>query len=105
MNPIVVTFNSNAGDTGFLEWLQDFYGASKGEGKDLASVEQVASNQNEIDLLPDCGDNDVAKHAEEVFVTYGFTGRGAVGFAEVDIGGVNKANNHGRPLRKTEDLC
>jgi len=50
---------------GVLQRLQGFDGAGKGAGENLAGM-------------------------EEVFVTFSFISRGAVGFTEVDVGGVNK---------------
>ena len=90
VNPVVVPFHGDAGDTGVLQGLEGFDGAGEGAGEDLAGMEQVAGDQDEIDLFGNGVGNDAAEHAEEVFVALGFTGRGAVGFAEVDVGGMEE---------------
>lgn len=84
----MVPLYGNTWDTGILQGLQGFDGAGKGTGQDLAGVKQVASNQDKIYLLGDGVGHNAAQHTEEVFVAFRFTGRGAVGFAEVDVGGV-----------------
>src|SRR6185369_12339203 len=93
VNPVVVPFHCDAGDTGVLQRLQGFDGAGKRAWKNLSGMEQVAGDQDEIHPFCDGVGHDAPEHAEEVFVTFGFTGRGAVGFAEVDVGGVDEANS------------
>jgi hypothetical protein len=94
MNPVVVTLHGDAGDSDVLQGLQGFDGAGKGAGQDLAGVEQVTADQDEIDLFGDGVGNNAAEHTEKVFVALGFTGRGAVCFAEMDVGGVEEFYFH-----------
>lgn len=86
----MIAFHGDTWDFCILQWLKGFNSASKGAGEDLAGVEQVAGNQDKIYLFGDGIRHNAAKHAKEVLVPFGFTGRGAVGFAEVDIGSVEK---------------
>jgi len=93
MNPVVVTFHGNTGDTGILQGLEGLDCTGKGTGEYLAGVEQVACYKDEINLLGNGIRHNTAKHTEKIFVSFGFTDRGAVCFAEVDVGGVDKSNN------------
>src|SRR5450631_2240944 len=102
MDPVVVAFDGNAGDSGVLQGLQGFDGAGKGTGKNLAGVEQVATDQNEIDLFGDGVRNDAAEHTEEIFVSFVFIGRGTVCFAEVDVGGVEEFDHPKNALKFTK---
>jgi len=86
----MITFHGDARDADVLQWLKGFDGAGEGAGNDLADVEQVSGDQDEIDLLADGVSHHVTKHAEEVLVAFGFACRGAVGFAQVNVGGVNE---------------
>jgi len=90
VNPVVIPFHGNAGDSGVFQRLQGLDGAGKGTGEDLAGVEEVTGNQDEIDLFGDSVCHDAAKHTKEIFIALGFIGSGAVGFAEVDVGGMEK---------------
>jgi len=54
MNPVVVSFDGDAGDSGVCERLRGFDGAGKVAGKDRAGVEQVTADQDEIDLFGNC---------------------------------------------------
>lgn len=92
MDPVVVTFHCDAGDAGVFQWLQGLDGAGEGAGEDLTGVEQVAGDEDKIDPLRDGGGHNAAEHAEEVIVAFGLTDGGAVGFAEVDVSGVEEFN-------------
>jgi len=94
VNPVVVPLDGDAGDRGVLQRLQGFDGAGKGAREDLAGVEQVTADQDEIDLFGNGIGNDAAEHTKEVFVALGFIGSGAVCFAEVDVGGVEEFDSH-----------
>jgi hypothetical protein len=90
MNPVVIALNGNAGDIGILQGLECFNGTGEGAGQDLTSVEQVTGNQDKIYLLGNGVGHNAAQHAEEVFVAFDFTGRGAVSFTEMDVSGVEE---------------
>lgn len=92
MNPVVVPLDGDAGDTGVFQRLQGFDGAGKGAGEDLAGMEQVAGDEDEIDFFGNCISNDAAEHTKEVFIALGFIGRSAVGLAEMDVSGMDKAS-------------
>lgn len=74
----------------FTQRLQGLDGAGKGAREDLAGVEQITADQDEIDLFGDGVGNDAAEGTKKVFVALGFIDSGAVCFAEVDIGGVEE---------------
>ncbi len=84
VNPVVVSFHGDAGDAGVLQRLEDFDGAGKGAGEDLAGVEEVAGDEDKIDLFADGIGNDAGECAEEVLVALVLSGDSTVGFAEVD---------------------
>lgn len=90
MNPVVIPFHCDTGDAGVLQWLQGFDGAGEGAGEDLAGVKQVTGDEDEIDPHGDGVGHDSAEHTEEVFVAFGLAAGGAIGFPEVDVGGVEK---------------
>jgi len=77
---------------GVLQRLQGFDGAGKSAGENLAGVEEVAGNENEINLYCKSDGNNAGEHAKEVSVALRFIGRGAVGFAEVDVGGMDESD-------------
>lgn len=95
MYPVVIAFYCDAGDTGIFQRLQGFNGAGECTGEDLASVEQVTCDQDEINLFRNGVSNDAAERAKEVFVSLGFVGSVAVCFAEMDVSGMEKFNSHG----------
>lgn len=85
----MVPFYGDAGDVGILQGLKGLDCSGEGAGEDLAGVEEITCYQDKIDLLGDGVDHDAAEHTEEIFVAFSLIGRGAVGFAKVDVGGVN----------------
>lgn len=94
VDPIVVPFHGDAGYAGVFQRLQGLNGPGKGTGEDLASVEEVAGDEDKIHLLGNGIRHNSAEHAEEVFVAFSLAGGGAIGFAEVDVGGVEKSKYH-----------
>jgi len=93
----MVSFHGYAGDAGVFQWLEDLDGAGEGAGEDLAGMEKVARDQDEINCPINCIGNDACEGVEKVFVTLVLSGGGTVGFAEVDVGGVDEADGHGGP--------
>src|SRR6266542_4117728 len=51
VNPVVIALHCDAGDAGVLQGLESFYGFGEGAGEDLAGVEEVACDEEEIDLV------------------------------------------------------
>ena len=89
----MVSLYGDAWDAGVLQGLKGLDCAGEGAGEDLAGVEQVAGDKEEIDLFSNGICDNAAEYTKEVFVAFGFAGRGAVGFAEVNVGGVEKFNH------------
>ncbi len=56
----------------FVQGLEGFDGFCEGAREDLADVEQVAGNEDEIDSFGNGVGHDVAEHAEEIFVAFNF---------------------------------
>jgi hypothetical protein len=96
MDPVVVAFHGYAGNTRILEGLEGFDGEGEGLRQDLPGVKQIASDQHEIDPLSKGVGDDPVEAAEKIPETFLFSGAVAVGFAEMDIGGVNET--HGNSL-------
>jgi len=97
MNPVVVTLHGNAGDSGVFKWLEGFDGAGKSAGEDLAGMEEVTGDQDKIDLFGNGVSYNAAEHVEKVFVAFSFISSSAVGFAEMDVGGVNEGKDRAPP--------
>jgi hypothetical protein len=97
MNPVVVPFHGDAWDAGVLQGLEDLDGAGEGAGEDLAGMEKVARDQDEINWLMNCIGNDACEGVEKVFVTLVLSGGDTVGFPEVYVGGMDEVNSHGGP--------
>ena len=72
MNPVVISFHGDTRDAGIFQWLQGFNSTGKGTGEDLAGVEQIAGNQDKVNLLSDGIGHNAAEHTEKIFVAFGF---------------------------------
>ena len=94
MNPVVIALDGDTGDTGILERHQGLDGSGKGPGQDLPRVKQVAANQHKIDLFIQRIFYNARQASKEIFVTLFFPRRVAVGFAQVDVGCMDKTNGH-----------
>lgn len=70
MDPVMVSFDGDTGDTVVFQRLQDFNGAGEGSGEYLAGVEQVAGNEDKINIFGNRVGHDAAEHAEKVFVAF-----------------------------------
>lgn len=84
----MVSFYGDALDAGVFQGLESFYGSGEGAWEDLADMEEVAGNQNEIHFLSNGIGYNATKHTKEIFVALRFAGGGAVSFAQVDVSGV-----------------
>ncbi len=87
----MVAFDGDAGNVGVFEGCS-IYGFGEGFRQNLADVEKVASDQDEVDLCFDGIGDYSGQAAEEILVAFRFACGGAVGFAEVDVGGVDEAH-------------
>lgn len=88
----MVSFHGDAWDADILQWLKGLDCAGECAGKDLAGVEQITGNQDEINPFGDGIGHNAAEHTEKIFVAFGFIRSGAVCFAKVDVGGVKKTH-------------
>jgi len=70
---------------------------AKVRGGELAGMEEVAFDENEIDLFSNGVSHDASEHTEEVLIAIGFIGSCSIGFAEVDVGGVEKFDHILKP--------
>lgn len=86
----MVSFHGDAGDVGILQGLEGLNGAGEGAGEDLASVEQIAGDEDEIHPSFYGIGHYAAERGEEVLVACSLICGSTVCFAEVDVGGMDK---------------
>jgi len=79
-------------DTRLAQGGKGLDGKGEGSGQNPAGVEEVAGNKHEIDLLPHRRCRHLGKDGKKIPVTGRLTRRVAVGLAEMDICGVEKAH-------------
>ena len=92
MDPVVIAFDSDAGDVGVFEGLQYINGFSKSSRQNLADVEEVTAGEDEIDHCFNSVSHYTSEATEEVLVAFRFTSGGAVGFTEMDVRSLDEAH-------------
>ena len=89
---LVVALDGDAGNAGLLQFLQRGNGLVERQGVDRALVEEIAGQDDKVDLLGDGRIDDGEKGAGKIIAAFGTV---VLLVAEMNVGTVKKSSFHG----------